>query len=208
MLEVTSNIATVLTSVIALVWFLYTRKRNFFENGNVTGLYKAFKSLCRREETNDLAIIEFNVDFISNTGWFTGRIDYAEIFKPLGARSEGGFNCIGYVKYNVLNDLMSALIPSKRNPLEFDHARGYKGKLFIISRNDFGVERNWKEFLMESYDLIFYRNTFRIEIFNKRTHSQIITQLKDPLVFVNTVYVKDNMYQLTTKTEFSLSHKT
>jgi len=95
----------------------YTRKINYYEKGGITGNYKAFETLIGRKSKNVTAIIEFKIDHISNKGWFTGRIDYSEIFRPPGARSEGGYNCIGYIKYSMLNDFHFFLKKNQRQTL-------------------------------------------------------------------------------------------
>lgn len=202
MLDILNNLAGILTAIIAIVWFFISRRINFFEKGNIIGLYKTFKSLIGRKNKNVVAIIELNIDHISNKGWFTGRIDYSEITRPPGARSEGGFNCIGYIEYNLFTNFVHVLKRSTSNPLDYDRSKAYKGKLYIISRNDFSLDRSWKDFLIESYDLKLFSNTFRIEISNKVCHSEVKTQLRDPLLLVNTNYVKDQLYDVGIKTEF------
>jgi hypothetical protein len=203
LLEIIASISGIATAIVACGWFLYTRKINYFEKGDFLGCYKIFHAMGGRPET-ELAIIELRINHISSKGWFVGRIDYAEIFRPLGARSEGGWNCIGFLKYSFKNDLFSFLHRSDKNPLVFDRSKGYSGVLYLISRNDFDIRnRNWEEFLVESYQITHFRNTFRLALSNKKIlNDSLVTNLPSELFMVNTDIVKDHLYDFDTKTEF------
>lgn len=201
MIEILSNLASIITSIIAVWWFVYTRKLNFYEKGNLRGTYKLFQALATRTDKNELAIIVLKIDHLSNRGWFTGRLDYSEIFRPPGARSEGGHNCVGYIKYNLLHELLSFFKASRANPLEFDKSKGYKGKVYILSRNDFDLERNWKDFLLDTFDIKYYRNTHRLKFENLQSHNEK-TQLPPTMLFINTDFVVDNNFKFDVDTEF------
>lgn len=208
LISILSNVASILTAIIAFIWFFYSKKLNYFEKENINGCYKAYETLRTRAEVgeNDIALIEISISNVSSKGWFVGTVKYSEIFRPVGARSEGSNNLIGYINYNFINDLFAFLFP-RTNPLKIDKSKGYKGKLYVMSRNDFDIaNRNWKDFLIETYEITHYRNSFRLSLTNKSGYMSKTqqSQLPESLLLINTDIVKDSMYEMNTRTEVHL----
>lgn len=198
-LSVIVNVATILTAIIAVYWFLYSRKTNYYEK-EIVGHYRIFSKLIN---SNNTCAFELKINHVSPEGWFVGNIKYSERWIPDNGGSEGEFNVYGRINYgNLLRKVFFDCIgffesKSKKHPLSTTNQL-FPGVVYILMRNDFNHnEKDWKDFLIESYSITHYRKSHRLHLRNKMIISKPNrTQLPNELFLVNNDIVQDPMFNV------------
>ncbi len=152
-LENASAMISIITPLIILFWFFHTRKQNF--NNEFIGVYAGYMD---SETNNDGERIEsgliLNIKDISSSGFFRGEFDYR---RNLSTKIEdrmiqdGFYTFYGKVKYRLY-------FPKNRHLLKTKENRIYFGKLVIVMRLDFDIEKQRiSDFSQEEYDFEYYR---------------------------------------------------
>lgn len=153
-----SNLITIITPAILLIWFYYSQRLILSNNyySKIVGKYSGFcePSVAEKTPTSyPYAGAILDVTQIDANGYFMGQIIYGEIessqFGDKG-RVAAVLQVYGRIPYQFY-------FKKHRNPfLRKDNSK-YKGKLYIVDRFDFEKDQQIENFKTMEYDVIYYR---------------------------------------------------
>jgi hypothetical protein len=164
-LEDLSNLISIITPVILLVWFYYTQRQSlskiYFEE--ISGIYAGFtepvSSKAEQERLGKIyAGMVMNIREVNTNGYFKGELDFSE-------RTNFVENDIP--KSKMLRDAMHIFYGNmkygfqwdkKRNPFKLEENRTYLGTLYIMTRLDILTEgNNLQKYVQAEYAITHYR---------------------------------------------------
>lgn len=176
-LEDISNLISIATPFILLIWFYYSQRQTLSKDyfSELNGIYAGFtEPISKVEDKKGLhAGIILNIRETDDKGYFKGQFDFAEtITETSGNRvgfrkiRHGIHTFIGKMEFEVHRDKI-------RHPFKPDQNRTYKGKLYIVDRLDFLFE-NYKieDYLSAEYDIKHYREMGTFVFTISKVHRQ------------------------------------
>jgi len=152
-LEDISDLISILSPIILLIWFYYSQKQVLSKNyyGHINGIYSGFVQPTIVGNLTDLSAgIILNIRDTDENGHFKGEFDYAERnSSQILIRSINTF--MGKMEFELYTD-------KNRNPFDLKDNRVYKGKMFIVDRLDYEFE-NYKidDYMRAEYEITHYR---------------------------------------------------
>jgi hypothetical protein len=156
-----SNLISIATPLILLVWFYYSQRATLSKDyfAELAGIYGGFLEATykpREGETVHAGII-LNIRDVDNKGYFKGDFDYAETLGGQGMQlqgrniSDGVYQFFGEMKFELHLD-------KKRHPFDPAKNRTYKGKLFVVDRLDFRFDDyKIEQYVRAEYNIVHYR---------------------------------------------------
>jgi hypothetical protein len=156
-LEQTSNVISIITPIVVLIWFYYSRKQILSKDyySEIKGIYAGYTEPFRMTTNleNVHAGIIMNIRDADSSGNFRGEFEFreklyvAENSKLISKNVTGAsYSFIGKMNYSLHFD-------KKRNPFRPKENRTYLGKLYIIERLDI----SFQDYKMEKYYVAEYK---------------------------------------------------
>ena len=146
---------TIATPIILLFWFYYSQKQTLSKNyySEINGIYAGFTDPINQAPVNGTVYggIIMKIRDIDNKGYFKGEFDFGETESTGKLLIDGIHSFFGRVKFTVSID-------KTRHPFKLGENRIYHGKLYIVDRLDFSVNKyKIEDYLCSEYDIIHYR---------------------------------------------------
>lgn len=160
-----SNIISIVTAIVLVVWFRYSRKSYLAENyfKEITGKYGGFTEAFNEDISNGgilLRILEIDAN-----GYFIGEVEYGEVRTFIDDNRlvdeqirDGVYTCIGLINHKFKRE-------KKRHPMKVKENRKYKGKFYIVTRLDYEFNKyNFDQYVHLEYNLIHNREMNVLEL--------------------------------------------
>lgn len=156
-----SNLVTIFTPVILLLWFYYSQRATLSKDyfSELGGIYGGFLKAVYQPQPGETvyAGIIMNIRDVDNKGFFKGEFDYAETLGGQGPQLQGRNITDGIYQFFGEMDF-KLFLDKKRHPFKVKKNRIYKGKLFIVDRLDFQFDDyKIEQYVRAEYDIIHYR---------------------------------------------------
>jgi len=157
-LEDISNIISVGTPLILLIWFYYSQKQSLSKNyyNQIDGIYAGYTSPTIPPEGKfTKAGMVFTIRDTDNSGYFKGELEFVEI-RHWSNNQQLYSERVVEASYTFLGNMRFELyIDKTRHPFRLEENRIYTGILTIVDRLDFQFE----EFKIEDYSSAEYKIT-------------------------------------------------
>jgi hypothetical protein len=174
-LENVANLISIITPLILLVWFYYTLKQSLSKNlyNELRGIFAGFIRPSFHGKDGDMvhAGMILNIRDVDHKGYFKGQFDMRESVSSVKDSvvsvrvvSDGLYSFLGDIKFELFRDI-------KRHPFNVKENRIYSGKLYIIDRLDFNLERfDMKDYVRAEYSIRYLREMEVLELTLDKVH--------------------------------------
>ncbi len=186
-LEQISEVISIATPIILLIWFYYSQKQTLSKNyfDTIDGIYAGYTEPANKTDKSKgiKAGIIMNIRDTDDKGFFKGELDFAEVEQKIVGNtvesnnlSDGLFTFIGKIDFKIYID-------KSRHPFKPKQNRIYKGTLYIVDRLDFVFESyNIEKYLSAEYDIVHYREMQTLKITLKKTYRSEFARLPESFV--------------------------
>ena len=153
-----SDLTTLITPFILLVWFYYSQIHLLSSNyySKIVGTYSGFCEPVVAQITpigHPYAGVIMDITQVDTNGYFMGQIIYGEVesgSSKVAGKVAGIFQFYGRIPYKFY-------FKKNRNPFQREQNSLYNGKVYIVDRFDFATEQKIEDFKTLEYDVIYYR---------------------------------------------------
>ena len=172
-----SEIISIGTPVVLLIWFAITRKTQLQESyhRDILGHYGGFTSPIDETIGTNHGGFLLRILNVDANGYFIGDFDFGENKVTISDNKQLSFQQVRDGIYTCLGRIDHTIYRSKdRHPMKVNENRTYTGKFYVVDRLDFSFKSyNFENYIQLEYDLIHYREMNVIELKLVKTYKDI-----------------------------------
>ena len=192
-----SDIVSIATPVVLLIWFLISRKTHLQETyqKEILGYYGGFTKPIDNSLGINQGGILLRILSVDANGYFIGDFDFGENKTTVTPNNQLFFQQIRDGFYTCLGKIDHEIYASQdRHPYKADENRTYIGKFYVVDRLDFEFKSyNFETYIQLEYDLVHYRemNVIELKLFKKHRE---ISQLPDEITVHKKIGLSYDLY--------------
>ena len=174
-LEQISEVISIATPVILIIWFYYSQKQTLSKNyfDTIDGIYAGYTEPANIADKNNgiIAGMIMNIRDTDDKGFFKGELEFTEVEQKMIGKtfetknfSDGIFTFFGKMEFKIYTN-------KSRHPFKPKENRIFKGILYIVDRLDFVFENyNIETYLSAEYDIVHFREMQTLKFTLKKTY--------------------------------------